>query len=95
MRIGGRSTSGEESRYNSEPMKYSKAMSLDLHLTDYTRGQMVYLLPIRVYRGSVHVLDDVSTIQVTTWQIASGDSSKLIYFVKGDGCRCGLFLAWR
>ena len=26
-------------------MKYSKAMSVDLHLIDYTRIQMVHLLP--------------------------------------------------
>ena len=44
-------------------MKYSKTMSLDLHLTDYTRMQMVHL-SLRVYDGKVYVLGDVATMEV-------------------------------
>ena len=39
-------------------MKYSKAMCLDLHLIDYTRMQMVELLPPFVFMMRRYVLDD-------------------------------------
>ena len=60
--------------------------SYELGFTPYrlhTRLDDVFVTPIRVYRGSVYELDDVSTMQVTTRQIAT-DVSKLIYFVKVD-----------
>ena len=43
-------------------MKYSKAISLDFNLTDYTR--MVYLFPIRLYDGREYVLDNVATMKI-------------------------------
>ena len=57
-------------------MKYSKAMSLNFHLTDYTRMEKVNL----------NVLDDVATMEVRDRHLATDAiSSKLVYFVKGDG----------
>ena len=60
--------------------------SYELGFTPYrlhTNSDGVFVTPIRVYRGNVYVLDDVTTMQVTTRQIAT-DGSKLINFVKGD-----------
>ena len=53
--------------------------SNELGFTPYrlhTNVDNIYVTPIRVYDGSVYVLDDVATDKI---------SSKLIYFVKGDG----------
>ena len=64
-------------------LKYSRAMSLDLHLTDYTDG--TFVTPIRTYGWRVYVLDDDTTMDDTTRHIATDRmSSKLLYFVKGD-----------
>ena len=44
-----------------------------------------FVTPIRIYDGHVYVLDDVTTMKVTTRQIATDNICiKLIYFVKGD-----------
>ena len=45
----------------------------------HTRPNGTFVTPIRVYRGLVYVLDDVSTMQVTGRQIST-DGSKLGYF---------------
>ena len=68
-------------------MKYSKAMGFDLHLTEYTRMQMVHLLsPIRVYDGKVYVLDDVATMEIGDRDLIADEiNSELVYFAKGDG----------
>ena len=53
--------------------------SYELGFTPYrlhTNVDSIYVTPIRVYDGSVYVLDDVATDKI---------SSNLIYFVKGDG----------
>ena len=60
--------------------------SYELGFTPYrlhTRLDGVFVTPIRVYRGSVYVLDNVATMHGSTQQIAT-DDSKLVYFVKGD-----------
>ena len=45
-----------------------------------------FVTPIRVYRGKVYVLGDVATMEVSEWHLETDTiSSKLIYFVKGDG----------
>ena len=44
----------------------------------------IYVTPIRVYDESVYVLENVATMNVSEWYLEVG-SSKLIYFVKGDG----------
>ena len=52
----------------------------------------VFVTPIRVYSWRVYVLDDVTTMEVSNWQIATDEiSSKLIHFVKGD-CGGGIAL---
>ena len=56
----------------------------------HMRPDGVFVTPIRVYRRSVYVLDDVTTMQDTTRQIAT-DGSKLLYFVKGDVDGCAGF----
>ena len=53
-------------------MKYIKAMSLDLHLTDYTRMQMVY------------VLDDVATMEVGDRDLITDEINRN-WYTKGDG----------
>ena len=60
--------------------------SYELGFTPYSlhkNAHGTFVTPIRVYDGRVYVLDDETTMQVTTRQIAT-DGSKLIYFVKGD-----------
>ena len=45
-----------------------------------------FVTPIHYYNGRVYVLDDVATMEIGNRQIASDTiSSKLIYFVNGDG----------
>ena len=64
-----------------------KRQSYELGFTPYrlhTNSDGTFVTPIRVYDGRVYVLDDVTTMVVTTRQIASDDNSKQIYFVKGD-----------
>ena len=62
--------------------------SYELGFTPYrlhTNSGGTFVTPIRVYDGCVYVLDDVTTMEVTTRQIATDAiRSKLIYFVKGD-----------
>ena len=62
--------------------------SYELGFTHYrlhANSDGTFVTPIRVYDGRVYVLDDETTMQVTTRQIATDNiSSKLIYFVKGD-----------
>ena len=53
----------------------------ELGFTPYQLQTSVYN---RVYNGTVYVLDDVATLKVTARNIATGDNSKLIYFVKAD-----------
>ena len=43
----------------------------------------IYGIPIRVYDESVYVLDNVATMDVSDWYLET-DTSKLVYFVKGD-----------
>ena len=60
--------------------------SYELGFTPYRlhkRPDGVFVTSIRVYMGRVYILDDVTTMQVTTRQIAT-EHSKLIYSVKGD-----------
>ena len=52
-------------------MKYSKATSLDLHLIDYTRIQMVHLSPPFVMMMKRYVLDDVATMEVGDRDLAT------------------------
>ena len=61
--------------------------SYELGFTPYrlhTNEVGTYVTPIRVYDGSVYVLDDVVSMQVTNRKIATDDNSKLIYFVEAD-----------
>ena len=62
--------------------------SYELGFTPYrlhTNSDGTFITPIRVYDGHVYVSDDVTTMQVTTRQIATDIiSSKLMYFVKSD-----------
>ena len=52
----------------------------------HTNVDGTFVTPIRVYSGKVYVLDDVATMEVTDWYLETDTiSSKLIYFVKGDG----------
>ena len=45
-----------------------------------------FVTPIRVYDGKVYVLDDVATMEVGDRYLTTDTiSSKLVYFVKGDG----------
>ena len=45
-----------------------------------------FVTPIRVYNEREYVLDDVATMEVSNRHIATDIiSSKLMYFVKGDG----------
>ena len=47
-----------------------------------------FVTPIRYYDGKVYVLDDVATMEIGDWHLETDTlSSKLIYFVKGDGGR--------
>ena len=68
-------------------MKYDKAMSLDLHLLDYTQNSdCTFVTPTRVYDGKVYALDDEATMKVGEWFIETDKiSSKLIYFVYFEG----------
>ena len=50
----------------------------------HTNSDGTFVTPVRVYDGKVYVLDDVATMDIGNRQIAT-DTSKLIYFVKGDG----------
>ena len=64
-------------------MKYSKAMSLDLHLEDG-----IFVTPIRVYDGTMgrYVLDDIATMEVGDRRLATDTvNCKLVYFEKDDG----------
>ena len=67
---------------------YEIQQSYELGFTPYrlhTNSDGTFVTPIRVYDGRVYVLDDETTMQVTTRQIATDTiSSTLIYFVKGD-----------
>ena len=71
--------------------------SYKLGFTPYRLHTIVdgtFVTTIRAYDGQVYVLDDVSTMKVTTRQIATDTiSSKLIYFVKGDDGG-GMCFAW-
>ena len=62
--------------------------SYELEFTPYRLHRNVdgkFGTPIRSYDGHVYVLDDVTTMKVTTRQIATDNiSSKFIYVVKGD-----------
>ena len=51
----------------------------------HTNPEGTFVTPIRVYDGKVNVLDDVATMEIGARQIGIDDSSKLVYFVKGDG----------
>ena len=45
-----------------------------------------FVTPIRYYDGKVYVLDDVATMEASDWHLETDTiSSKMIYFVKGDG----------
>ena len=51
----------------------------------HTNSDGTFVTPIRVYDGRVYVLDDETTMNVTTRHIATDRiSSKLVFFVKGD-----------
>ena len=66
-------------------MKYSKAMGLDLHLTDYTQMKWAHMLPPPfVFMMVLYALDEVATMEVANRKIATDDNSKLIYFVEAD-----------
>ena len=60
--------------------------SYELEFTPYrlhTNSDGTFVTPIRVYDGNVYVLDDETTMQVTTRHIATYTiSSKLIYSVR-------------
>ena len=43
----------------------------------YTNSDGAFVTPIRVYDGHVYVLDDVTTMQVTTRQIATDTISNI------------------
>ena len=62
--------------------------SYELGFTPYRlhmNSDGAFVTPIRVYDDRVYVMDDETTMQITTRQIATDRiSSKLIYFVKGD-----------
>ena len=52
----------------------------------HTNSDVTFVTPIRVYSGRVYVFDDVATMEIGGRQVeADTISSKLIYFVKGDG----------
>ena len=51
----------------------------------HTNPEGTFVTPIRVYDGKVNVLDDVATMEIGARQIGIDNSSKLAYFVKGDG----------
>ena len=63
--------------------------SYELGFTPYRLPKNVdgtFVTPIRVYRGKIYVLDDVATMEVGDWYFETDTiSSKLVYFVKGDG----------
>ena len=65
--------------------------SYELGFTPYilhTNPDGTLVTPIRFYDGHVYVLDDETTMKVTTGQIVTDRiSSKLIYFVKVAGSR--------
>ena len=50
----------------------------------YKNQYGIYIIPIRVYDESVYVLENVATMNVSSWYLEAG-SSKLICFVKGVG----------
>ena len=81
--MGGKSTSGEENRSTVGRFRDYIAeiqQSDELGFTPYRlhkRPDGTFVTLIRVYRGSVYVLDDVTTMVVTARQIAK-DGSKLI-----------------
>ena len=65
--------------------------SYELGFTPYrlhTNEVGTYVTPIRVYDGTVYVLDEVATMEVTNRKIATGDKSKPIYFLEADDCSC-------
>ena len=65
-------------------MKYNKAMRFTPYRL-HTNSDGTFVIPIRVYDGREYVLDNETTMQVSTRQIATDTiSNKLIYFVKGD-----------
>ena len=52
----------------------------------HSNVEVVFVTLIRVYSGRVFVLNDVATMEIGDRQIATDEiSSKLRYFVKGDG----------
>ena len=52
-----------------------------------------FVTPIRYYDGNVYVLDDVATMEVGDWHLETDTiSSKVVYFVEGDG---GSGVAWQ
>ena len=60
-------------------------MCLDLHITDYTRMQVVHLLPTFVFMMGRFMY----WTMLPRWRLAIAYTdiinSKLVYFVKGDG----------
>ena len=50
----------------------------------HTNKDGTFVTPIRVYDWRVYELDDVTTLQITARNIATGDNSKLIYFFEAD-----------
>ena len=50
----------------------------------HTNEVGTYVTPIRVYDGSVYVLDEVATMEVTNRKSATDDNNMLIYFVECD-----------
>ena len=68
--------------------------SYELGFTPYRLHTNSVVTHILVYDGRVYVLDDDTTMQVTTRQIGTDKiSSKLIYFVKGDDAGGGDMVA--
>ena len=63
--------------------------SFELGFTPYrlhTNVECTFVTPIRVYSGKVYVRDDVAAMEVSDWYLETDAiSSKLLYFVKGDG----------
>ena len=56
------------------------------HYCLHDNADGTFVTPIRYHDGKVYVLDDVATMEVGDWHIERDTiSSKLVYFVTGDG----------
>ena len=66
-------------------MKYSKAKSLELHLTDYTHMKWAHMLPPFVFMmGGYTYWTMLPRCRLPIESIATDDKRKLIYFVESD-----------